>query len=110
MFKGNIISWKENLQTVVALSTTEAEFITLTEAIKEGVWLKGFLNDFGIAQGSVRIFCDNQSAIDLSKNRQFHKRTKHINVKYNFVCDEIGKGIEVSKVHNSDNAGDFLTK
>lgn len=100
-FNGNAISWKAKLQSVVALS----------ESIKEGLWLKGLLSSFGIEQGSIKIYCDNQSAIHLSKNQQFHNRTKHIDIKHHFVRDQIEKGyIEILKVHTSLNAADMLTK
>ena len=72
---------------MVALSSTEAEFIALSEAIKEGIWLKGLLKDYGINQRTIKIYCDNQSAIHLSKNQQFHNRTKHIDIRFHFVRD-----------------------
>lgn len=61
----NVISWKASLQTVVALSTTEAEFIALSEAVKEAIWLKGLLKGFRYKQQKVKIYCDNQSTIHL---------------------------------------------
>lgn len=67
------ISWKSVLQSVVALSTTEVEFIAMTEAVKEGMWLKGMLSDFGISQKSVEIFCDNQRALHLAKHQIFYE-------------------------------------
>ena len=60
---GTAVSWKSNLQPVVALSTTEAEYISLTEAAKEGKWLQGILHDFGLEQAGVKIKCDSNSAI-----------------------------------------------
>lgn len=60
-----------------ALSTTEAEYISLTEAIKEALWIKGFVSEMGYKQKSATVFCDSQSAIHLSKNAMFHERTKH---------------------------------
>ena len=54
---------------MVALASTEDEYIALSEAIKEAIWLKGFLKDFGISQKFVKIYCDNQSIIHLSKNQ-----------------------------------------
>lgn len=85
------MSWKSNLQPVVALSTTEAEFIALSEAVKEVVWLKGLLKDFGHEQQQVKIYCDNQSAIYLTKNQQFHNRTKRIDIKFHYVREQIEK-------------------
>lgn len=79
--------------------------------MKEGLWLKGLLSDFGISQAKIKIYCGNQSTNYLSKNQQFHNRTKHIDSKYHFIRKEIEKGeIEVVKIHTSDNASDMLTK
>lgn len=75
---GNTISWRSQLQKVVALSTTEAEYISLSESIREGIWLKGFAKELGFVQDSVEIYCDSQSTIALSKNAVFHERMKHM--------------------------------
>lgn len=55
----------------------EAEYITLTEAIKEAIWLKGFVNELKINQEVIEVFCDNQGVVMLSKNNVYHERTKH---------------------------------
>lgn len=107
----NLLSWKATLQSVVALSTTEAELIALTEAVKEGIWLKGLLQDFGLQQPKVKIYCNNQSTIFLTKNPQFNSRTKNIVIKYHFIREQIERGeVEVMKVHTTDNATDILMK
>ncbi|XP_073152743.1 secreted RxLR effector protein 161-like [Henckelia pumila] len=99
---GNVVSWKSSLQHVVALSTTEAEYISLTEAVKEALWIKGFVTEMGQEQHSTTIFSDSQSAIHLSKNTMFHERTKHIDVRLHFVRDIISrKLIQVKKIHPS---------
>lgn len=64
-----------------------------------------------MTEPTIKIFCDNRSTIHLSKNPQFHNRTKHIDIKFHFVREQIEKrNIEVLKVHTSDNASDMLTK
>ena len=108
---GNTISWKSCLQSVVALSSTEAEFIALTEAVKEAIWVKGLLEDIGFQQDKVQVWSDSQSAICLSKNSVFHERTKHMARKRAFLSEIIEKGeIEVVKIHTSINPADMLTK
>ncbi|CAA7062683.1 unnamed protein product [Microthlaspi erraticum] len=108
---GNTITWKSGLQRVVALSTTESEYMSLTEAVKEAVWLKGLMKEFGYDQKSVEIFCDSQSAIALSKNNVHHERTKHIDVKYHFIRDVIADGdVEVLKISTEKNPADIFTK
>ena len=77
---------------MVALSTTEAEYIALTEAVKESFWLKEILSDFGIKQEAVTILYDSSSAICLTKHQTFHKRSKHVDVKLHFIRDEVNKG------------------
>ncbi|XP_057779777.1 secreted RxLR effector protein 161-like [Salvia miltiorrhiza] len=108
---GAAMSWKSVLQSVVALSTTEAECMALTEAVKEALWLKGILNEFGIRQESVEIRCDSQSAIHLVKHQVFHERSKHIDVRYHFIRDVVAEEkVKVAKVGTEDNASDMLTK
>ena len=62
------VSWKSTLQSTIALSTTEAEYMTITEAVKEAVCLQGLLRELGIGKEEITIFCDSQSAIQLAKN------------------------------------------
>jgi hypothetical protein len=79
---GGAVSWQSRLQKCVALNTTEAEFIAVTEASKELLWLKRLACELGFKQDKYVLFCDNQSAIHLSKNASFHSRSKHIEVCY----------------------------
>ncbi|CAA7059281.1 unnamed protein product [Microthlaspi erraticum] len=108
---GNTVSWKSCLQSVVALSTTEAEYIAFSEAVKEGIWICGLLEDMGLKPEKATVWCDSQSAICLSKNNAFHERTKHVATKYHFIRDIIEEGeVEVLKIHTSVNPADMLTK
>ena len=66
------------LQNIVALSTTEAEYIAASHACKEAIWLKGLFGEFGRLQGNIRLLCDSQSAIHLAKNPAYHSKSKHI--------------------------------
>ena len=110
-FCGNTVSWKCNLQHVVSLSTTEAEFIALTEAIKEAMWMKGMATSLHTKVKGAKVYCDSQSGIHLAKNQTYHERTKHIDVKLHFVREVIAKGeVVIEKVHTEDNPADALTK
>ncbi|CAL9015461.1 unnamed protein product, partial [Prunus brigantina] len=71
---GGPVSWRSILQSTVALSTTEAEYMAVTEAIKEAIWLQGLLDDLGVQQDHVDVHCDSQSAIYLAKNQVHHAR------------------------------------
>ena len=105
------VSWRSTLQSTVALSTTEAEYMALTEAAKEAVWLRNLVGDFGIVQRQVTIFCDSQSAICLTKNPVHHNSMKHVRVKFNYVRERVEEGdIIVTKVDTEDNQADMLTK
>ncbi|MDD0148713.1 Ty1/Copia family ribonuclease HI, partial [Shigella flexneri] len=61
------------LQPSVALSTTEAEYVALTDAFKEGIWLQGLLKEYGILHTNTIIFFDSQSAIHLSRKPMYHE-------------------------------------
>ena len=110
-YSGGAISWKAVLQSTVALSTTEAEYMALAEAVKEALWMKGLVSSLGLQQDFTVVFCDSQSAIHLTKNQMFHERTKHIDVRYHFVREHVTQGdIVISKVATEKNPADMLTK
>lgn len=108
---GSVISWKAMLQPTVALFTPEVEYRAAREAMKEAIWLKGLVGDLGLQQDDSVVFCDNQSAIHLTKNPMCHEKSKHIAVKYNFIREIVSKGIvAVRKVAIVDNLADMMTK
>ena len=80
-----VISWKAELQDTIALSMTEAEYMVAIETSKEVLWLRGLVDMFSIIHDSVRIHCDSQSAIHLAKNDRYHRRTKHIDVRFHKI-------------------------
>ncbi|GMP38813.1 hypothetical protein CsSME_00009935 [Camellia sinensis var. sinensis] len=105
------VSWRSTLQSTVALSTTEAEYMAVTEAFKEAIWLHGLIEDLGIVQKHVEVFCDSQSAICLAKNQVHHARTKHIDVHFHFIREIVNEGdILLQKIGTADNPADMLTK
>nr|CAD1834520.1 unnamed protein product [Ananas comosus var. bracteatus] len=105
------ISWMSKLQVTVALSTTEAEYMALTEATKEAVWLQGLMKELGMNFKPMCLLCDSMSAICLAKNPVYHKRTKHIDVQYHYIRDVIEDGkVRVLKVGTHENVADMLTK
>ena len=105
------VSWVSRLQKIVALSTTEAEYVAVTEAGKEMVWLQGFLEELGQRQKKGILHSDSQSAIFLAKNPAFHSRTKHIQLRYHFIRSLLDDGqLTLEKIHGAKNAADMLTK
>eukprot|EP00253_Pinus_taeda_P031334 PITA_31334 len=108
---GGAVSWMSKKQSVVALSTTEAEYMATTHASKERVWLQRLCSSIGLVQGAIRIDCDSQSTIFLVKNPAYHSKTKHIDVQYHFVRDMIeDKRVLLVKVETLKNTVDALTK
>eukprot|EP00253_Pinus_taeda_P014898 PITA_14898 len=108
---GSAISWMSNKQSVVALSTTEAEYTVATHTSKEAVWLQRLCSSMGLVQGAMRIDCNKQSNIFLAKNPAYHSKTKHIDVQYHFVRDMIeDKKVLLVKVDSLKNTANALTK
>ncbi|GKB44225.1 retrovirus-related pol polyprotein from transposon TNT 1-94 [Tanacetum coccineum] len=96
---------------MVDLSTTKAEYMALTEAVKEAIYLRGLLEELGVKLNIVAVNCKNQNAIHLSRNYVFHERTKHINVRYHFIKEVLeGKTVKVLKVSTEHNVADALMK
>ncbi|CAA0827117.1 cysteine-rich RLK (RECEPTOR-like protein kinase) 8 [Striga hermonthica] len=108
---GGAVSWQSKLQKFVALSTTEAEYIAMTEADKEMLWLKRFLQQLGMKQEWYDIHCGSQSALDLSKNAMYHSRTKHIDVRYHWLRQAVEEQqFKLEKIHTDENLADMMTK
>ncbi|GJZ72919.1 hypothetical protein Tco_0637065 [Tanacetum coccineum] len=108
---GYVVSGKATLQHVVTLSTTEAGYMALMEAVKEAIWLKGLLEELGVKLNTVAVNCDHQGAIHLSRNHVFHERTKHINVRYHFMREVLeANTVEVLNVGTKHNGAVALTK
>lgn len=85
LLNGGAVSWLSKKQPVVVLSTSEAEYIALSSAAQEAIWLHRLLNDFRNTHNRVTIMEDNQGALALLKNPVFYSRTKHINIHYHFI-------------------------
>ncbi|MCI01408.1 aspartyl-tRNA synthetase, partial [Trifolium medium] len=108
---GTTVTWKANQQSVVAILTTQAEYIALVERVKEAIWLKGMIGEMGICQGCVKIHCDSQSVVHLANHQVYHERTKHIDIRLHFVRDMIkSKEIMVERVASEENPADMFIK
>ena len=90
---GGLVSSKSKKQAVVALSTAEAEYVALSSAVQEAMWLRSLLKEIGAAQSQPTVIMqDNQSTIAISNNPQFHERTKHIDIRHHYLRDRIEAG------------------
>ncbi|KAK9880167.1 hypothetical protein WA026_015496 [Henosepilachna vigintioctopunctata] len=108
---GGPITWCSQKQKTTALSTTEAEFVAACEAAKEILWLQQLLLDLGENITSVPLYVDNQSAIKLISNPVYHKKTKHIDVKFNFIREKVELGvIKLNYIPSNSQLADMLTK
>ena len=91
---GGVISWNSRKQAIILLSTMESEYITMTHAAKEAIWMCMFLGKILLPLSKpMLLYCDNQSAIAVAKDDQFHAHTKHINIHYYFICKAITQNI-----------------
>ena len=89
-FGRGTVSWSSKRQHIIALSSTKAEYIALTHAMKEALWLKSFADKIREPLGKpISINCDNQGAITLAKDNKFYSRTKHINLRYHFIREVV---------------------
>ena len=110
---GGPVSWASKRQTCTSLSTTESEYVAACETSKEAVWLQQLVSEISNKKKEVPIplLCDNQSAIRLVRNPEFHQRTKHIDVKYHFIRDQQEGGkIDLQYIPSDDQLADVFTK
>ncbi|GKB17681.1 retrovirus-related pol polyprotein from transposon TNT 1-94 [Tanacetum coccineum] len=106
-----LISWFSKKQTALAISTTEAEYVSTRKACQQALWMKQAPVDYNIILDDIPVLCDNKGAIDLSKNLILHSRTKHIEIRHHFLRDNVQKGnISIEKVSSEDNIANILTK
>ena len=106
------VSWRSKKQSVVALSSTEAEYVALCAASQEAVWMRRLLKDVGQGQSEATvIYEDNQGALALSHNPKHHPRTKHIDVKFHYIRETVEKKlVSVQYIPTADMTADTLTK
>lgn len=109
---GGLVSWSSKRQPTVALSTTEAEYMSMTRAIQQVTWMYAFLDEVGLPQElPFTIFGDNAPAIALTKNTKGHARAKHIDVRYHYIRERVSKGDALVEHAPSDkNLADIFTK
>ncbi|GJU20123.1 putative ribonuclease H-like domain-containing protein [Tanacetum coccineum] len=106
-----LISWQCKKQTIVANSTTEAEYVAAANCCGQVLWIQNQMLDYGFNFMNTKIFIDNESTICIVKNPVFHSKTKHIEIRHHFIRDCYEKKlIQVIKIHTDHNVADLLTK
>ena len=109
---GGPTSWGTQYQPTVALSTTEAEYMALTRAMKQILWMYSAMDEIGYPQPRPGILWnDNAGAVLLSKNTKHNARVKHIDIRYHYIRERISDGdIDVRHIPSTENLADMLTK
>lgn len=112
LLAGGPVTWTSQRQKIVALSTTESEYVAAASAAKEAIWLRKLLDGLGIKSDEpITLKIDNQSAIRLSKNPEYQKRTKHIDVRYHFLREKVlNKEINTEYICAKEQLADLFTK
>ncbi|GJY41256.1 putative ribonuclease H-like domain-containing protein [Tanacetum coccineum] len=106
-----LISWQCKKQTIVATSTTEAEYVAAANCYGQVLWVQNQLLDYGFNFMNTKIHIDNESIICIVKNPVYHSKTKHIEIRHHFIRDCYEKKlISVEKIHTDLNVADLLTK
>ena len=108
----NAFTWSSKKQLIVTLSTCEAKYVAASSAVCHALWLRNLLIEIYMVQkGPTKIHVDNKSAIALAKNLVFHDRSKHIDIRFNFIQEHVkNMGIELIFVKSEDQVADFFTK
>ena len=102
--------WSQKKQSIVALSTCEAEYVATTTSSCQSIWLSNIMTQIGFnLDVPIKIYVDNVSAINLAKNPVFHQRSKHIDIWYHFQWDQVGKNmIKLEYCRSKDHIADIL--
>ncbi|PSR87022.1 hypothetical protein PHLCEN_2v5280 [Hermanssonia centrifuga] len=106
------VSWSSKKQELVPLSTTEAEYVAVTHAAKEAMWIRRLIGEvYRPLEEPTTLFSDSQTAIALTKDGQYHARTKHIDIRYHFIRYVVEDGsLRLIYCPTNDRTADTLTK
>lgn len=109
---GGAVSWRSQKQKCIALSSAEAEYVAMTSAAQESVWLRQLMSELtDSSEEPIMIYEDNQAAIAMTKNPQFHGRAKHIEIKHHYIRQQVAEGmIMLQYCPTNEMTADFLTK
>jgi hypothetical protein len=107
-----MISWQSRKQFSIAPSTAEEKYIVACSANCEAIWLRKLLTGlFDLEMEATMILCDNQSCIKMTENHVFHDKSKHIEIRYHYICDMVQRGaIKLQYVSTDEQVVDVLTK
>ncbi|CAM8896162.1 unnamed protein product [Rhodiola kirilowii] len=107
----NLVSWFSKKQNSISLSTAEAEYIAIRSCCTQLLWMKQMLSEYGVEQEEMTLYCDNMSAISISKNLVQHSRTKHIDTRHHFIRELVEqKVVTLKHVTTDKQLAGILTK
>jgi hypothetical protein len=106
------ITWSSKKQNLVALSSTEAEYIAQNHAVREALWLRRFIAEINNRDPiTIVLHSDNTGAIDMAKDPKFHSRTKHIDIRYHFIREVVAdEMVRLEYIPGEENTADIFTK
>jgi hypothetical protein len=108
---GGPLSWESTKQKIVATSTAEAEYVALALAVKEAIWLRKLFHDLELTVPIIPLHEDNEACIKIAENPVFHRRTKHIDIRFHFTREHLELGhITIPHISTKDQLADILTK
>jgi uncharacterized protein YjeT (DUF2065 family) len=112
MVAGGVVAWSSRRQSTVAISSMESEFIALVSATADARWIQQLLQEIGMSDKlPIPIFVDNKAVIDYCNNESNSSRTRHFNIKYHFVRDEVAQQhIKLEWIPTEDQIADIMTK
>ncbi|CAJ2662295.1 unnamed protein product [Trifolium pratense] len=107
----NLVSWFSKKQNSVSLSTTEAEYIAAGSSCSQLLWMRQMLKEYSVEQDVMTLYCDNLSAINISKNPIQHSRTKHIDIRHHFIRELVEeKIVTLEHIASEEQLADIFTK
>jgi hypothetical protein len=108
---GNLISWRSKKQSVVSRSTAEAEYRAMSVCLSEMLWVRHLLSEPKLWEGSLTLWCDNKSAINIANNPVQHDRTKHVEIDRFFIKERLDDGtLKLNHIASSEQLAGCLTK
>ncbi|GKF42521.1 hypothetical protein Tco_0125863, partial [Tanacetum coccineum] len=106
-----LVSWSSKRQKSVVISSTEAEYIALSGCCAQVLWMRSQITDYGLGFNKILMYCDNKSAIALCCNNVQHSRSKHIDIRYHFIKENVENGvIELYFINTEYQLADIFTK
>ncbi|GJT23021.1 retrovirus-related pol polyprotein from transposon TNT 1-94, partial [Tanacetum coccineum] len=106
-----LVSWSSEKQDCIAMSTAEAEYVSLSACCAQAIWMRTQLLDYGYKFNKIPMYCDSKTAIAISCNPVQHSHTKHINIRYHFIKEHVEKGtVELYFVGTEYQLADLFTK